>query len=128
MGSATFPGFPPQALTFFRQLARNNTREWFQPRKAKYEEHVRGPMLDLVEQIVDDLRKFAVDHVVPPAKAVYRIHRDTRFSNDKTPYKTHVAALLPRAGLEKHAGAGFYFSVSHEKVEIAAGMYMPGPP
>jgi uncharacterized protein (TIGR02453 family) len=125
---APFPGFPKQAMTFFRRLATNNAREWFQPRKAAYEEHVRGPMLELAALVAEDLRAFAVDHVVEPKRAVYRIHRDTRFSNDKTPYKTHVAAMFPRAGLPKHAGAGFYFSVSHEQVEIAGGMYMPGPP
>jgi uncharacterized protein (TIGR02453 family) len=126
--AATFPGFSPKALTFFRQLARNNTREWFQPRKAQYEELVRGPMLELVALVAEDLRTFAADHVVEPKRAVYRVYRDTRFSNDKTPYKTHVAAMFPRAGLPKHAGAGFYFSVSHDVVEVAGGMYMPGPP
>ena len=126
MGTA-FPGFPKQAIAFFRQLSKNNTREWFHPRKDHYEQHVRGPMLELVAVVADDLRDFAADHVVEPKKAVYRIYRDTRFSNDKTPYKTHVAAMFPRAGLGKHTCAGFYFSVSHEQVEIAGGMYMPGP-
>jgi len=122
-----FTGFPPQALSFFWQLARNNRRDWFQPRKALYDEHVRGPMLDLIERVNDDLRSFAADHVTEPARAVYRIYRDTRFSKDKTPYKTHIAAIFPRPGLPRHAGAGFYFSVSHTGVEIAGGMYMPGP-
>jgi uncharacterized protein (TIGR02453 family) len=122
-----FTGFPPQALSFFRQLARNNRRDWFQPRKGLYDEHVRGPMLELVELINDDLRGFAADHVTEPARAVYRIYRDTRFSKDKTPYKTHVAAIFPRPGLPRHAGAGFYFSISHTGVEVAGGMYMPGP-
>src|SRR4051794_30819468 len=122
-----FTGFPPQGLSFFRQLARNNRRDWFQPRKALYDEHVRGPMLELVERVNDDLRSFAADHVTEPAKAVYRIYRDTRFSKDKTPYKTHIAAIFPRPGLPRHAGAGFYFSVSHTGVEVAGGMYMPGP-
>ena len=123
----TFPGFPKQALTFFRQLAKNNAREWFQPRKAQYEAHVRGPMLELCALVVDDLRGFAADHACEPKKALFRIHRDTRFSHDKTPYKTHAAAVFPRAGMGKTTCAGLYFSVSHETVEIAGGMYMPGP-
>ena len=128
MGSGTaFPGFSPKALTFFRQLARNNTREWFQPRKGRYEEVVRTPMLALCALVADDLRAFAADHACDPGKALFRIYRDTRFSNDKTPYKTHAAAMFPRAGMGKTTCAGFYFSVSHEAVEIAAGMYMPGP-
>src|SRR3954468_20114522 len=124
----SFPGFSPQALSFFRQLERNNRRECFQPRKEFFEQGVRGPMLELVALLNDDLRSFAADHVVAdPAKAIYRIYRDTRFSKDKTPYKTHIGALFPRPGLEKHAGGSFYVGVSHKGVEVAGGMYMPGP-
>ena len=68
-----------------------------------------------------------MDHVTDPAKALYRIYRDTRFSKDKTPYKTHIAAMFPRNGLGKNTCAGFYFRVSHTGVEVAGGMYMPGP-
>src|SRR5207248_183759 len=62
-----------------------------------------------------------------PAKAMYRIYRDTRFSKDKSPYKTHIAAIFPHARLPKHAGAGYYFGVSHEGVQIGGGSYEPGP-
>jgi uncharacterized protein (TIGR02453 family) len=123
----SFPGFSPKALAFFRQLARNNKREWFQPRKEQFELLVRQPMLELVEQVVDDLRAFAVDHVLEPKKAIYRIHRDTRFAKDKSPYKTHIAAIFPHARLPKHAGAGYYFGVSHEGLQIGGGAYGPGP-
>ena len=123
----SFPGFSPKALAFFRQLARNNKREWFQPRKEQFEQLVRQPMLELVEQVVNDLRGFAIDHVLEPKKAVYRIYRDTRFSNDKSPYKTHIAAIFPHARLPKHAGAGYYFAISHEGLQIGGGAYGPGP-
>jgi uncharacterized protein (TIGR02453 family) len=114
--------------SFFRGLEKNNTREWFTPRKALFDEHVRAPMLELVALVNDDLRKFAVDHVhADPRKAVYRLYRDTRFSKDKTPYKDHIGALFPRAGLPKHGGANYYFGVSDEGVEVAAGVYMPEP-
>jgi uncharacterized protein (TIGR02453 family) len=122
-----FPGFPPETARFFRGLKRNNTREWFQARKAVYEEKVRAPMCALVEALNARMMRFAPEYVAEPAKAIYRIYRDTRFSADKTPYKTHIAAVFTRRGLEKHAGAGFYFSVSHEEVEVAGGVYMPGP-
>jgi uncharacterized protein (TIGR02453 family) len=124
---ASFPGFTPKALTFFRQLEKNNTREWFGQRKEIFEEFVRRPMIELVTQVGKDLRGFAVDHVTEPGKAIFRIYRDTRFAKDKTPYKTHIAAAFGRQGLPKHADAAFYFSVSHTGVEIAGGMYMPGP-
>lgn len=110
-----------------RQLARNNDRQWFQPRKEIYQTHVYEPMRLLVELINRDLRKFAADHVTEPKKSIYRIYRDTRFSKDKTPYKTHIAAIFPRKGMAKHAGAGFYFQFSPEGLEIAGGVYMPGP-
>ncbi len=120
--------FTPKALSFFRQLERNNRREWFQPRKAKFEELVRKPMIELVTRVNDQLRKFAIDYVVSdPTKALYRIYRDTRFSKDKTPYKTHIAAHFQHRRLPKNRAAGFYFHVSHTEVVIAGGIYMPGP-
>lgn len=123
----TFPGFSPKVLSFFRALEKNNKREWFAPRKEFFEEQVRGPMLQLVELLNDDLRSFSADHVVEPKKAIFRIYRDTRFSKDKSPYKPHIAAQFPPGGMPRHTGAGFYFHVSHQGVVIAAGMYMPGP-
>jgi uncharacterized protein (TIGR02453 family) len=122
-----FAGFPPEGLKFFESLARNNRREWFQPRKHIYEEQVKAPMLELVRALTAQMMRFAPDYVAEPAKAIYRIYRDTRFSKDKTPYKTHIAAIFPRRGLEKHAGGGMYFSVSAKEIEVAGGVYMPGP-
>jgi uncharacterized protein (TIGR02453 family) len=122
-----FKGFPKEGIAFLRELSRNNNRDWFQPRKETFESSVKAPMLELVEEVNKELAKFAADHVTDPAKAVYRIYRDTRFSKDKTPYKTHIAANFPRRGVEKHAGAGFYFHVSPKEVLVAGGVYMPGP-
>jgi len=122
-----FGGFPPEAMPFFRALKKNNTREWFQPRKEIYEEKVRGPMLKLVGALMRRLADFAPDHVGDPNKAIYRIYRDTRFSKNKTPYKTHIAAVFPRCDLQKHSGAGYYFSVSPEEIEVGGGVYMPPP-
>jgi uncharacterized protein (TIGR02453 family) len=119
--------FPSEALTFLRGLARNNDREWFQPRKEIFETKLKAPMLELIEAINGELMGFAPEHVTDPKKALYRIYRDTRFSADKTPYKTHLAAIFPRKGLEKHASAGFYFQLSPKGVGVAAGMYAPGP-
>jgi uncharacterized protein (TIGR02453 family) len=122
-----FPGFSPEALTFLRGLKRNNRREWFQPRKEIFETKLKAPMIQLVEAINAELLRFAPDHITDPKKAVYRIYRDTRFSADKTPYKTHVAAIFPHHGLGKQSSAGFYFHLTEKSVGIAAGSYMPGP-
>jgi uncharacterized protein (TIGR02453 family) len=97
-----FPGFPAEAIRFFRGLEKNNNREWFQPRKELFEEQVRGPMTDLVEELNQKLVRFAPDYVNDPRKAIFRTYRDTRFSADKTPYQTHIAAVFPHRALEKH--------------------------
>jgi uncharacterized protein (TIGR02453 family) len=120
-----FGGFSDDMLRFFRALKRNNRREWFQPRKHLFEQHVKMPMLDLVGAINAELAKFAPDYVTEPKKAVFRIYRDTRFSADKTPYKTQIAASFARRGGDRLGAGGFYFSVSHETIEVAAGIYHP---
>ena len=125
MRQSAFPGFPPDGIAFLRALKRHNRREWFQPRKHIYEEKLRAPMCALVEALNVRMMKFAPDYIASPEKAVYRIYRDTRFSADKTPYKTHIAAVFPRRGMSRHAGAGLYFAVSPEGVEVAGGVYMP---
>jgi uncharacterized protein (TIGR02453 family) len=122
-----FPGFSPDALKFLRSLKRNNRREWFQPRKEIFESTVKAPMVQLVEAINAELLDFAPEHITDPKKAVYRIYRDTRFSADKTPYKTHVAAIFPNHNLGKHSSAGFYFHLTEKTVGVAAGSYGPGP-
>ena len=120
-----FTGFPPEALKFLRSLKRNNRREWFQPRKHLFEQHVKEPMLALIAAINAGLAKFAPDYVTEPKSALFRIYRDTRFSADKTPYKTHIAASFSRRGSERLGTGGLYFSVSHETIEIAAGLWHP---
>jgi uncharacterized protein (TIGR02453 family) len=122
-----FPGFSSEALQFLRDLKLNNRREWFLPRKEVYEEKVRAPMLALVAALGDEIAEFAPEMVTEPKKAVYRIYRDVRFSSDKSPYKTHVAAVFSPRGLEKHSGAGLYFHISIDEVLVGGGIYAPGP-
>jgi uncharacterized protein (TIGR02453 family) len=119
------PYFSPEALKFLRNLARHNDREWFTPRKAEFEALLKEPMLAVVRRITDAMMDFAPNHVRPAEKSLFRIYRDTRFSNDKRPYKTHIAAWWTHTGLEKTSGAGYYFHVSPKEVVIAAGSYMP---
>ena len=123
--TSAVPCFRPEALTFLRNLARHNDRAWFQPRKAQFEAELREPMLTIVRRITDAMMDFAPNHVRPAEKSLFRIYRDTRFSNDKRPYKTHIAAWWTHTGLDKTSGAGYYFHVSAKEVIIAAGAYMP---
>jgi uncharacterized protein (TIGR02453 family) len=113
------------ALRFLRGLARHNDRAWFEQRRAVYETELKRPMLSIVASVTDAMTNFAPDHVRPPEKILMRIYRDTRFSSDKRPYKTHASAWWTRRGLDKTSGAGFYFHVSGKEVVIAAGVYMP---
>jgi len=106
-------------------LSRNNDRDWFQPRKAVFEAELKEPMLAIIRKVTDAMVDFAPSFVRPAEKCLFRIYRDTRFSNNKLPYKTHVAAWWSHSGLEKTSGAGFYFHVSAKEVVIAAGAYMP---
>lgn len=119
--------FPAETLRFLRALKRNNRREWFEAHRGDYEAYVRQPMTAIVERLAVDLRAFAPELVAAPKVSIYRIYRDTRFSHDKKPYKTHIAAVFPTRGLPKHEGAGTYFHVSPDEVWIGGGMYMPQP-
>jgi uncharacterized protein (TIGR02453 family) len=121
----TSPRFRPETLRFLRSLKRNNRREWFNAHRDDYEAHVRQPMIAILERLADDMRDFAPDIVVNPKTSMYRIYRDVRFSENKAPYKTHVAASFPTRGLPKHEGAGLYFHVSPDEMWVGGGMYAP---
>jgi uncharacterized protein (TIGR02453 family) len=123
--TAALPYLRPAALTFLRNLAKHNDRDWFQPHKAEFEAELREPMLAIVRKVTDAMTSFAPAFVRPAEKSLFRIYRDTRFSSDKRPYKTHVAAWWSHQGLAKTSGAGYYFHVSAKEVVIAAGSYMP---
>ena len=125
--SNSFAGFPPKALTFFRQLAAHNDRDWFAANRKTYVESVETPMLELVAAVGESIRSFAADYVREPKKQLYRIYRDTRFSRDKTPYKTHLGAQYQHPQITKNSGAGFYFHLGAKELCIAGGIYMPGP-
>src|SRR5207237_1198888 len=117
--------FSPAALAFLRALMRNNRRDWFNARKQVYEAEIKAPMLRLIAAINEELMRFAPQMVTQPNKAMLRIYRDIRFSANKQPYKTHVAAYFKLQGLFRTSGAGFYLHVSPEELVVAAGAYMP---
>jgi uncharacterized protein (TIGR02453 family) len=123
----SFAGFSPKGITFLRQLKKNNSRDWFTPRKEEFESRLRQPMLDLTGIVADQMRSFALDYVMEPKRAVHRIYRDVRFSKDKSPYKTNISAMFWRKGLPKNLSAGFYYSLSGDVFEVAGGLYIPGP-
>ncbi len=127
--------FTPAALTFLKQLKRNNRREWFMERKATYDSLLLDPMREFVEEMDVRLARFAPEIGGSPKKSVFRIYRDVRFSKDKSPYKTHVACWFSHlnashgVGSETHgAGAGFYFHLEPGASLTAGGLWMPPRP
>jgi uncharacterized protein (TIGR02453 family) len=125
--SSPFRGFPPEALQFFRGLARNNRREWFLPRKPLFEEKVKEPMRQLVDALNAALHDFAPEYETDPDKAIFRIYRDIRFSKDKKPYKDQIAATFHRHGSMGHGQGGYYVAISHKSVAVGGGVYLPEP-
>jgi len=122
----SFPGYSPAALDFLRKLARNNRRPWFQRNKHTYEQEIKAPTVDLVTALNHQLMDFAPGYISPPQKAIFRIYRDTRFSHDKTPYKTRVAVVFHVQGAaSKTSGAFFYFHFNPKELLIWGGVYMP---
>jgi uncharacterized protein (TIGR02453 family) len=82
-------------------------------------------MVELVHQIGEAFPRFAPEVVADPKVSLYRIYRDTRFSPDKSPYKTHAAAVFPVRGVPKNSGPGLYFHIAPDEVLIGGGIYMP---
>jgi uncharacterized protein (TIGR02453 family) len=120
--------FTTKTLSFLRSLKRNNDRDWFRSRKPQYEQHVRGPMIEFLARLARDLPSFAPELISDPRVSLYRIYRDTRFSADKKPLKTHVAAHFPTKGFARNEGAGLYLEITPGWVWIGGGMYMPSSP
>lgn len=121
---ATAP-FSPDALAFLGALERNNRREWFHQRREHYETLLGRPMAAVIDRLGEQFRSFAPELMADPKRSVYRIWRDTRFSADKRPLKTSVAAVFPHRLGTRHSSAGLYFEVSARRVFAGGGLYMP---
>lgn len=124
---SSFAGLPKGTLAFFRDLKKNNDRDWFEANKDRYLNDVKQPMEELCAVVSSELTRFAPAYATEPKKALFRIYRDTRFSNDKTPYKDHAGALFWRTELGKNRSAAFYFQVTSDSVGFAGGLYGPEP-
>ena len=127
--------FTPRAVTFLRQLKRNNRREWFQAHRDAYDDEVLAPMRLFVEEMDVRFARFAPEFVGDPKRSIFRIYRDVRFSKDKSPYKTHAACWFSHrnashgVGSETHGGgAGFYFHLEPGESISAGGIWMPPRP
>ena len=122
-----FEGFGREALPFFKALAFHQSREWFEDNRATYERCVKGPMGDLVEETAARLAKAKIPIKGDRKSALFRIHRDVRFSRNKDPYKTNAGVAMTRTGSKNDPGV-LYFHLSPEECFFAAGFYQPEPP
>ena len=120
--------FTKKTLAFLRALKKNNDREWFRAHREEYERHVREPMMAVVNRLAVDFREFAPGLVAAPEVSLFRPWRDTRFSENKAPLKTNIAAVFPHRALGRMNGAGFYFEVATDWVWIGGGIYAPDGP
>src|SRR6516165_6113129 len=125
-GPAPFSGFRPAALAFFRELRDNNDPAWFKPHKAVYETEVLAPFRELIAAVGEALGKAGLPLVGDPARGIFRIYRDVRFSPDKRLYKTHAGAVLTRSGGRRDPGL-LYLHVAPGESMVAAGFWHPDP-
>jgi uncharacterized protein (TIGR02453 family) len=135
--------FTPATFKFLRALARNNDKEWFAAHKADYEAHVKAPSLAFIAALAEPLKKISPQLVANPKAiggSLFRIYRDTRFSGDKSPYKTHIGLNFYHAATKATARAagsnamlgrldapGFYLHVEPEASFIGGGLWHPQP-
>jgi uncharacterized protein (TIGR02453 family) len=131
---SAFSRFQPEALTFLKGLRRNNAKPWFEERRPVYERAIRAPLALLAEELDVRFAAMAPEFVAPARRALFRIHRDVRFSRDKSPYKTHAALWVFHrdagrgVGRDAHGGAGFYFHLEPGASMVAGGFWMPTRP
>jgi uncharacterized protein (TIGR02453 family) len=118
-----FGGFDPDAIQFLADLADNNERSWFQPRKGDYERLLKIPLEELCVALDQRFRERGIPLSADPGRSPFRIYRDVRFSKDKSPYKTNIGASFP--SIDGHAGAGGYFHLSPGEIFAGGGMWHP---
>jgi uncharacterized protein (TIGR02453 family) len=130
----TFTGFRPDAIQFLADLAENNQRAWFQPRKAEYERLLKEPLEALIVALADRFEALGIPLSADPTRSPFRIYRDVRFSKDKSPYKTNLAASFPWAeggdaegphGFGEGGNPGGYFHLAPGEVYVGGGMWHP---
>ena len=120
--------FSDKSFRFLRSLARNNNRDWFTEHKADYEAYVREPFQHLLGDLQPALHEVSHHYRAEPrgvGGSLFRIHRDTRFSNDKTPYKTWQGARLFHERRKQVPAPSFYLHLQPRQCFIAAGLWHP---
>jgi uncharacterized protein (TIGR02453 family) len=125
------PSFDKSLFSFLRALKKNNERDWFKANKPRYQAQVRDPALDFIAEFGTKIQGFA-PHIVadprPVGGSLFRIHRDTRFGKDKTPYKTHVGIHFRHEVAKDAHAPGYYLHLEPGNVFMGAGIWRPDGP
>lgn len=128
----TFTGFRPEGIQFLADLAENNDRAWFQPRKADYERLLKQPLEALCVALSERFEARGVPLSADPVRSPFRIYRDVRFSKDKSPYKTNISAAFAwveggAVGEHSHEAGdpGGYFHLAPGEAYVGGGMWHP---
>lgn len=122
--------FGPGLFSFFRELKAHNTREWFMDHKPRFVRDVEAPMQEFITDLAPRLRKISPRFKADPRRvggSMFRIHRDTRFSHDKTPYKTAISARFVHDAKDLDSAPGFYLQLSPCRSVGGGGIYHPDP-
>lgn len=117
--------FTPEYLTFFKELAANNNRDWFAANRKRYEQYVKIPMQMFIGDLITEMAKSDKKIQISPSEAIFRINRDIRFAKDKSPYKLYSSAAVNAGGKKDTQNAGIYMELGPEKLAFAGGMYQP---
>jgi uncharacterized protein (TIGR02453 family) len=122
---SAFQGFRPEAVQFLVELAANNDRAWFQPRKADFERLLKQPLEALCVALDERFKARGIPLSADPARSPFRIYRDTRFAKDKSPYKTNVGASFRWAEPTGGTDPGGYFHLEPGEAFAGGGMWHP---
>ena len=119
-----FEGFSAETVFFLKNLKENNNREWFLARKKDYSKKVLKPAGDFVSEMGELLQKISPGiHADPRVnRSICRIYRDTRYSSDQNPYKTHLGIWFWQGDRKVHQSPGYYFELSPEQLYLSAGI------
>ncbi len=139
VAAPAFTGFRPEAIQFLADLASNNDRAWFQPRKGEYERLLKEPLEALIATLADRFAARGIPIRADPGRSPFRIYRDVRFSKDKSPYKTNLGASFPWIGEgpsdgvgRSHSGnvhsSGGYFHLQPGEIYVGGGIWRPEKP
>jgi uncharacterized protein (TIGR02453 family) len=112
---------------FFQELGRNNNKAWFDANRKRYEEHVKQPFSAFVELMINKIRATDAEVTIAAKDAIFRINRDIRFSKEKSPYKTHMAANVSKEGRKSKEWPGFYFQFAADRLTVGGGAYVVEP-